>query len=327
MDQFFTGDFVIASVIVILIIVVAVIVFTVGFRFVRIAREARAQRLTSRMRPLIYDVAMADEDSLSSAIAAVEVLGKSDRRRGEKIALQLLTGIQGESRASLIQLLRAQGTTARARKMCVARSWVTRARGVEILGLVDGARTVDDIRPLTSDPVREVRVAAVRALGHCDDPVAVPILVGMLRKPDSVSATITSTALLSHAHQAHDLVLPLLYDEDPRVRRTAALLSGYLIATGTVAALEKAIVSDRDDSVRMALCRSLTIVQSRSSVAVLASLSGHNESAVLRRTIAGALASFPPQWTVTQRAELGKDPDREVRRAVTVLESSEGRRS
>lgn len=323
MDQFLTWEFVSAGVIVILIIVGAVILLTVALRVARAVSESRERRLTAPILPLVYAVAMADEAGLAPAIAAVEGLDRGDRRRAEAIALRILPGVQGESWASLIQLLRAEGTNARARKMSQARSWVTRARGTEILGLVAGARAVDDIRPLTADPVAEVRVVAVRALGHCDDSAAVPVLVQMLRKPDSVSATITSTALLAHAHQAHDQVLPLLYDDDPRVRRNAALLSGYLIAAGTVAALEKAVTIEREDQVRMALARSLTIVQSRSSVAVLATLCGVGESLAMRRSAAAALATFPEQWTIEQRATLSKDHDREVRRAVALINAPE----
>jgi len=305
------------------IIVALVILLTIGIRVARAVNEARERRLAAPITPLVYAVAMADEAGLPSAIAAVEALNRSDRHRAEAIALRVIRSVQGESRVALTQLLRAEGISARARKMSQARSWVTRARGTEILGLIGGGRTVDQISPLTSDAVAEVRLVAVRALGHCEDESAVPILVTMLRKPDSVSATITSTALLSHAHQAHDQVLPLLYDDDPRVRRNAALLSGYLIAAGTVAALEKALAIERDDSVRIALTRSLTLVQSRTSVAVLAALCDVGESLAMRRSAATAIATFPPQWTVEQRAILIKDHDREVRRAVEIVAAPE----
>jgi HEAT repeat protein len=323
MEQILTTQFVWAAVIVMLIIVGATILIIVVLRVARAMSEARERRLSEPITPLVYAVAMADDVELPSAIAAVEALNRNDRRRAETTALRVLLRVKGESRAALIQLLRAEGITARARKMSQARSWVTRARGIEILGLVGGSRAVDQISPFTSDPVAEVRVVAVRALGHCEDESAVPILVTMLRKPDAVSPTITSTALLAHAHQAHDRVLPLLYDDDPRVRRNAALLSGYLIAAGTVAALEKAVAIERDDLVRMALATSLSTVQSRSSVAVLATLCEARESSAMRRSAAIALATFPPQWTLEQRAILITDHDREVRRAVEATATAE----
>jgi len=137
-----------------------------------------------------------------------------------------------------------------------------------------------------ADPVREVRVAAVEALGGLKDTMAVRALIDVLKK-----------------------------DTDAGVRRAAAWALGELDDQRAIPALSDALRADPDAEVRRNAAHALGEIEDARATPALSEALRKEKDITVRRAIVEAFSSIEDPTTATALFPVLKDPDPEMRRA------------
>jgi HEAT repeat protein/beta-lactamase regulating signal transducer with metallopeptidase domain len=181
-----------------------------------------------------------------------------------------------------------------------------------------------------ADPVLEVRVAAVEALGGLKDTVAVRALIDVLKK--DTEATVRRAAAWALGELEDPRAIPALSDAlrgdaDVEVRRNAAQALGEIEDARATPALSEALRRDRDATVRRAIVEALSSIEDPSSATVLFPVLKDSDPD-MRRAAAEALGSIENVNSVEELMPLVRDEVREVRRAaVYALGSIEDKRA
>jgi len=181
-----------------------------------------------------------------------------------------------------------------------------------------------------SDPVREVRLAAVEALGGLKDTVAVRALIEILKK--DTEAMVRRAAAWSLGELDDPRAIPALSDAlrgdaDVEVRRNAAHALGEIEDARAVPALSEALRRDRDITVRKAIVQALSDIEDPASASVLFPVLKDSDPE-MRRLGAEALGSIENLNSVDELMPLVRDDVAEVRRAaVEALGSLEDKRA
>jgi HEAT repeats len=128
--------------------------------------EHRRVRLETALRPKLF--AFLAEDAPDPTHFLPD--SRRELRVWELLAAGLLTKLRGEDRRALTGLLEANGALDRARARTRHRSPVWRARAAELLGASGLDAALPDLRRLLRDRDRDVRAAAVRAIGKLGCP-------------------------------------------------------------------------------------------------------------------------------------------------------------
>lgn len=132
-------------------------------------------------------------------------------------------------------------------------------------------RTVPALIVAVSDPDRDVRTAAVRALGYLGSPAAVEALAQVLARgiaapgKADVAPRVVAGTLVRFGPQAVDTLAPLLAHPSWRVRGAAAYLVGELGASRAVPALILAL-ADPEPDVRAKAAQALGRLEARSAL-------------------------------------------------------------
>lgn len=181
-----------------------------------------------------------------------------------------------------------------------------------------------------SDPVREVRLAAVEALGGLKDTVAIRALIEVLKK--DTEAMVRRAAAWSLGELDDPRAIPALSDAlrgdtDVEVRRNAAHALGEIEDARAVPALSDALRRDRDITVRKAVVQALSDIEDPASAAVLFPVLKDSDPE-MRQLAAEALGSIENLNSVDELMPLVRDDVAEVRRAaVQALGSLEDKKA
>jgi HEAT repeat protein len=279
-----------------------VVLTVVAARATRLRLHRRRERLAEgpRRQLLAYLADGGPEDELTDLVR----LPAPAWRAVEPAATALLAKVRGEARDALAALFERRGLGDRALAELGGRGAVRRARAAELLGGLGRRDAVPALCARLTDPDAEVRLAAIRALGHLGDPAATqpllntlataepaPVhlvayalvqldsgadarLLGGLDHPRAqVRATVLDTLRLRGTAGAESRAVSVLgHDADPQVRRRAAAMLGRVGGRGALQPLIRAAQADPVPAVREEAVRALGDLGHPAAVAALRAL-------------------------------------------------------
>lgn len=191
------------------------------------------------------------------------------RRLADALALaaaKTVHKVRGADRQALADWLVEAGFQDSALELMSARRATRRARGIELYLAATSGAAPGPVVPMLRDPHPGVRAAAVRALGASGARDAVPALVaaiGARRRP--ISASAATMAIVDAAPSSSASLDAAWRSDDPRIRRIAADISGYLELADARAELERALTA-RDVRLRTHAALALGRIGSPSSI-------------------------------------------------------------
>lgn len=297
------------------IVVVGMLVALVVQRTVRHGRERRRAELDLRLRPLVLEASIAEDDEVDELLARVRALDAEERTHVGRTVFLMLRGITGEAADRLRAVADASGLAPRVIAAARDRDPVMRADVAEALGLLAPEGALPLLLELADDRSPEVRTVAIRALGAFDEPAAIDRVIAALAQSSGIPTSVAASALLQQGGAVGDRVRAALEDHDPGVRRGAARIAGLLQAPGSGEALAR-LVDDEHESVRLAAMRSLERMPVRAAVPALraAALRG----GTVGEAAARALAAMPGSWTVEALERIAAEAQLGVRRAAGI---------
>ena len=181
-----------------------------------------------------------------------------------------------------------------------------------------------------SDPIVEVRAAAVEALAGLKDTMAVRALIDVLKR--DTDAGVRRAAAWALGELDDPRAIPALSDAlrgdtDAEVRRNAAHALGEIEDARATPALSEALRRDRDITVRKAIVEALSSIEDPASATVLFPVLKDSDPE-MRRAASEALGSIENVNSVDELMPLVRDEDAQVRRAaVEALGSIEDKRA
>ena len=229
----------------------------VVLRTARALRVRHTEAARARVRPAVLGVLAAEEDELAEAVHQLLTLPVAQWPTAERYVLQTLSEVRGGSRDALVRVLVDRGTLTAALRASRGRSAVRRARAAEVLGLLARPEARRRLINLTSDPSRDVRIVAVRALGSLEDPTLAGIILGSLDSAGGVPASVVGTALLRARDADVDALRGGLTSASAPVRATAAAVAGHLLVTDLVEPITVLLEQDPSTAVRSVARRAL----------------------------------------------------------------------
>jgi len=297
------------------IVVGGMLIALVAQRSLRHRRERRSAELDRRLRPLVLEATIAEDDEVDELLERVRALSAEERRHVGRTVFLMLRGITGEAADRLRAVADASGLAPLVIASAGHRDPVMRADVAEALGLLAPEGALPLLLELADDRSPEVRTVAIRALGAFDEPAAVDRVIAALAQHSGIPTSVAASALLQQGAAVGDRVRVALEDDDPGVRRGAARVAGLLQAPGTGAALAR-LVDDEHESVRLAAMRSLERMPVRDAVPALhaAALGG----SMVGEAAARALVAMPGSWTTEALAGIAAEAQRGVRRAAGI---------
>ncbi|MGM1029788.1 MAG: HEAT repeat domain-containing protein [Actinomycetota bacterium] len=301
--------------------VAAMLVALVLQRALRRRRERRQADLDRRLRPLVLEATIAEDDELGELLDRVRALDREERRHVGRTVFLMLRGVTGEAADRLRAVAVASGLAPLVIDGARDRDAVVRADAAEALGLLAPEGALGLLLELADDPSADVRTVAIRALGAFDEPQAIDRVVAALAVASGIPTSVAASALLQQGPAVADRIRAALEDADPGVRRGAARIAGLVQAPGSGEALAR-LVEDEHESVRIAAMRSLERMPVRDAVPGLgaAALAG----GTVGEAAARVLVAMPRTWTreVLERIAAGAQPG--VRRAAGIPRTEVG---
>ncbi|MBN2080992.1 HEAT repeat domain-containing protein [bacterium] len=164
--------------------VVALLLFIVLYlqRLHRAAYESWEIRQREQLLPLFHAYISGDEALESFCQTAHKSLPVA-----EKLIIEFLYDLKGESRERLLQAVRHLGLVDRALRQLQSHRWTVRDLAAMRLGVYALEDTVPALTALLSDPRHEVRYTSARSLGMIQTPEAVDALIEILNYPEIVN--------------------------------------------------------------------------------------------------------------------------------------------
>lgn len=259
----------------------------------RRARERRRRELDGRLRRLVLEATIADDDELPALLDRMRALDRGEHAHIGRTVFMMLQDVTGEAADRLRAVAAAVGLAPLVLDAARHRSAVRRADAAEALGRLAPEGALELLLELADDRDPEVRTVAVRALGSFEDPVAVDAVTRALATESGVPSTVAATALLQQGSAASERVRQALRDPDAGIRRGAARIAGLLQVPGAGEELVR-LVQDEHESVRLAAMRSLERLPVRDALDPLVeqALAGGTKGEAAARTI----AAMPSAW-------------------------------
>ncbi|PFG33655.1 HEAT repeat domain-containing protein [Sanguibacter antarcticus] len=238
---------------------VLILLAIVVLRSARRLRTRRHERERARVRPAVLGVLAAEdeEDELVEAVDQLRRLPDAQWPAAERYVLQTLSEVRGSSRDALVGVLVDRGTLAAALRTSRGRGAIARARAAEVLGLLQRPEARRRLVSLASDPSRDVRVVAVRALGTLEDPALTETLLAALAPGADVPPSVVGTALLRTRGADPAALRDALSSPHAPVRATAAAVAGHLLVTELAEPISALLDHDPSEAVRSAAGKAL----------------------------------------------------------------------
>lgn len=297
------------------VLVAGMLVALVAQRLRRHRRDRRRAELDRRLRPLVLETTIAEDDEVDELLARVRALDAEERRHVGRTVFLMLRGVTGEAAERLRAVADASGLAPLVVAGARHRDPVVRADAAEALGLLAPEGALALLLELADDPSAEVRTVAIRALGAFEEPAAIERVIAALAESSGIPTSVAASALLQQGSGVGDRIRTALEDRDSGVRRGAARIAGLLQAPGSGEALAR-LVDDEHESVRIAAMRSLERMPVRDAVPALsaAALGG----GTVGEAAARVLVAMPGSWTREALARIAADAQPSVRRAAGI---------
>jgi hypothetical protein len=119
----------------------ALLVAMIGLRIIRKFHEQLLARLDIRVRPIVLNIAVAENDELPELFGQVSKLQIFAKQQAVATAFKMMPEVSGESRHNLALLMIDQGVVTRSLKRVNSLDSIRRARAAELIGLVNPPRT------------------------------------------------------------------------------------------------------------------------------------------------------------------------------------------
>jgi hypothetical protein len=292
----------------------ALIAVVVARRGWLVARARITRDVSRRLRAELPTVLSAD-----SAVPDVEAIVRSVRRRDRPIAghvvLQLTRELPEDDLERLRVRLRAGGAVMLAQEGLRRRQPWRRALGCHVLGALRAEEAVPLLAALGADRVREVRVAAARALGEIGTPHAASVLGRWYVAREAVSTTVAYEALCACGSAATPFFVEASVAADAPLRASACFGLSQIATEGELprvrAVLGSVLATDADVDVRAAAADALGDLGGRVVPQVLVRAAGSSDLPV-RRAAVRALGSFDDAGSVPLLNDLLGHDDRET---------------
>lgn len=231
---------------------VAIAAALVGARARRRALERRREALTARHRTDILTLVAGEPVEVPDAVERLSRLSRADWVVLEPQVVALLSNVRGEAVRPIHQVLSAHRVAALTRRQL--RSWdaVQRGRAAHLLGLMRDADSRRPIERLMHDRDRDVRIAAVRALGRIGNAHSAAPLLGTLHGRRHVPAGVVAVAVAALGPESADTLAASLGSRNELVRLVCCDAAGLMGESGTdvVPALCNALRKDHSPDVR-----------------------------------------------------------------------------
>jgi HEAT repeat protein len=293
-------------------VVVLMLIALIAQRTLRRRHDRRDARLDARLRPLVLEATIAEDDEIDALLDRVRALSAPERAHVGRSASLMLRDVTGEAADRLRAVADASGLVPRVIAAVADRDPVRRADAAEALGLLAPAGALELLQALADDRSPEVRTVAVRALGAFDDPAAVDRVIAALALDSGIPISVAASALVQQGAAAGERVRDALDHPDAGVRRGAARVAGLIQAPGAGAPLAR-LIDDEHEAVGAAAMRSLERLPVREAVPSLlaTALAGGTAGEAAART----LAAMPAAWSADALAAIGAEGESGVRRA------------
>ncbi len=200
-----------------------------------------------------------------------------DRKFIKELLLQLATQLKGQDRCNMTTAFEKIGYVKSEMSALRSRRWWRRLEAAINLGTMQSQMAVAALIDAVRDPVEDVRLAAVRALGQLNEPRGLRLLLGIIEEGDRWTGSRIVEALISMGPEITSEIIPrleattninarllyvqicgllqitealgslflLLRDPDKETRISAAKALGQI---GDVSAVESLIISLNDES-------------------------------------------------------------------------------
>lgn len=277
-------------------------------RRLRAARAAGAEPRQSVLARLVSS----DPDDVADVVSLLATLDGARWAALEGDVEALLTRLPGQTHAAVVDVLARKGALARALADTRRRSAARRRHGAEVLGAARTRAAVPDLVHLLSDPEREVRIAAARALGQIRAPEAALPLLERATGPRSVPPGVLSAAVLAIGVGAHEALAAVLRTGNDEQRAAAVEIAGLTRAVGTVDILVGLLHEDHDLLVRLRSARALGRIAAAPALAALLAAVGDDQPRALQVVGARALGDLGAAAAVPRLAELSLAADRRL---------------
>jgi HEAT repeat protein len=267
--------------------VAIVMVAAIALQRSRLKRRQRCRAVRqARVRPLALMVAEGVAPDEQVDTADIEVLAELVGRYGRQLS--------GDARERVAEFFRSSGMVARhVRDLGSSRAW-RRATAAATLGNMRVPEAVGPLRAALADKDRDVRAAAVTALGHLGAFEAVDAVTRAMAE-GTVPRLTGANALLNLGPETLTSLEPLVKDAQPEVRATALEIIG-LMGSAKQTSLPVSRLRDEDQSVR------------RTAATALGRLADREAAAALRQ----ALIDPAPEVRAAAAGALGRIGDRDV---------------
>lgn len=299
------------------VIVLANIVVVAFILVYRIAEAALARRRAPSLklaRQGMLLAATSTEPPVDVSTVSTMKTGGSSRAM-MLAAVKFLSSLKGQAHDDLVEYLDHGGYRKLAVRDLHSKDGLTRGVACELLGALAATDSAADLVELVKDNDRDVRKAAVRAVGRLRDADAASALIDSLEGDRSVSPIPVAAALLQIGPACEPVLRGSLHAPDPGVRAIACRVIGLLNLTGARSEVIDLLQSDSEVRPRIEAAHALgrlggTRVQSP-LLTCLASATDPN----LRAAAAGALAGIADKQGLAALTVALDDPSASVCRA------------
>ena len=170
----------ICTIIFLQLLILAIVPYLVLRRWAVNWLERYAERRKRRFEPHVLD--------LLSDPAATEPLERGvlpgDRKFIKELLLQLAAQLKGQDRCNITTAFEKMGYVKSEMSALLSRRWWRRLEAAINLGIMQSQIAVDALIDAVGDPVEDVRLAAVRALGQLNEPRGLRLLLGVIEEGD-----------------------------------------------------------------------------------------------------------------------------------------------
>jgi HEAT repeat protein len=294
---------------------------------VRKDRDGRRREAElAEIRPVLMSYLASWEDGDARVLADVLIRHRSTKATFEELIAGLLPKLRGADRSALVDIMRRRGTIERACKRTGSRRWMRRGLAAELLGAAGTTEGAPHVATLLHDRNRQVRLAAVRALGRIGGPDAATALIEHLDESGGrIPPHPITMALMRIGADATQPLLGALETGSAGVQTIAAEVLGVLGLIPATTPLERRLASDPDPGVRVAAARALGRLGMPSSMPGLVHALQNERHVEVLATVATALGQMAAHEAIPtlERAIADAEPAVRIAAAAALLQMGE----
>jgi HEAT repeat protein len=253
-----------------LVLIIGLSVGTAVIKLWRRGRERRRTRELAALRPVLLRYLADWENGEATDLAETLINHRSGNASFEELVAGLLPKLRGADRSVLVDILRRRGTIEQACRDTRFHTSLRRALSAELLGSAGAVEGIPHVSRLLGDRNRQVRLAAVRALGRIGTAESATALITHLDQAEAgIPPQPVTMSLLRMGTPAAGPLRTALDAKQATVRTMAAEVLGVLGVIEAADALERILRNDCDLTVRIGAAHALGRMGLPSSVPLL----------------------------------------------------------